>query len=522
MPTHSATPWPEEDRPLLPFLPLIYVAWADGELSAEELESIRARLEANDALDERSCDRLARWLDPDEPPSSRELQAMLRLVRQAGSSLEESKKATLVDLGRELAELSADGDGEAVSEPVLAGLQELQDALGIVGSEAARDLLEEDKEVPLATEEPEPAFDPEALKHLVDGRYGETRQDVRRFLSRPEFGYEYGLPLAAYREKVMDWLKLLAKEGWGATSYPESCGGEGDLGKFIAVFETLAFHDISLLVKFGVQFGLFGGSIFQLGTERHHQAYLPRVATLELPGCFAMTERGHGSNVREIEPTATYDPQAGELVIHTPTESAKKEWIGNAARHGRLATVFAQLETQGEEHGVHAILVPIRDEKDDPLPGVTIEDDGIKEGLNGVDNGRLAFDHVRVPRENLLDRFASVAQDGTYTSPIPSAGKRFLGPSWADASASVPGPCRRPSRAWPSPFATAPGAASSVRRGSPRSASWTTCRTSGASCPGSPPPTPTTSPWSTWWRSTWRPSVPRATTPARWRLWPRV
>ena len=39
-------------------------------------------------------------------------------------------------------------------------------------------------------------------------------------------------------------------------------------------FETLAFGDLSLLVKVGVQFGLFGGAILHLGTERHHERYL--------------------------------------------------------------------------------------------------------------------------------------------------------------------------------------------------------------------------------------------------------
>ena len=46
-------------------------------------------------------------------------------------------------------------------------------------------------------------------------------------------------------------------------------------------------------------------------------------------------------------------------------------------------------------------------------------------GLNGVDNGQLWFDHVRVPRDALLDRYASVAEDGTYSSPIPSVAQRF-------------------------------------------------------------------------------------------------
>ena len=60
--------------------------------------------------------------------------------------------------------------------------------------------------------------------------------------------------------------------------------------------------------------------------------------------------------------------------------------------------MFAQLEIGGEGQGVHAFVVPIRDDGRAPAAGVRIEDDGLKIGLNGVDNGRLWFDGVRVPR----------------------------------------------------------------------------------------------------------------------------
>jgi acyl-CoA oxidase len=91
-----------------------------------------------------------------------------------------------------------------------------------------------------------------------------------------------------------------------------------------------------------------------------------------------------------------------------------------------MAVVFAQLSAGGEARGVHAVLVPIRDSEGEALPGVRLEDCGPKLGLNGVDNGRIWFDHVRVPRENLLDRYATVAADGTYFSPIENPTKRFF------------------------------------------------------------------------------------------------
>ena len=91
-----------------------------------------------------------------------------------------------------------------------------------------------------------------------------------------------------------------------------------------------------------------------------------------------------------------------------------------------MAAVFAQLSTAGEDQGVHAFARPDPRRDGTPLPGVRIEDCGLKAGLNGVDNGRLYFDDVRVPRENLLDRYGDVAADGTYSTPIENKNARFF------------------------------------------------------------------------------------------------
>lgn len=273
---------------------------------------------------------------------------------------------------------------------------------------------------------PAPSFDPVTMTHLLDGDQAAIRQRVRTLLAEPSFAYVSLPDKAQYRDHVLGWCKRLAAEGLGSLAYPKAYGGQDDMAQYLAVMETLSYHDLSLVIKFGVQFGLFGGSIHLLGTAMHHQHYLPAVGNLALPGAFAMTELGHGSNVRDLETTAHYDPTTEEFIIHTPTESARKEYIGNAARHGQLATVFAQLEINGAHYGVHAFLIPIRTADGAPMPGVRIEDNGDKLGLNGVDNGRLWFDQVRVPRTALLNRFAEVTPEGEYQSPITDEAKRFF------------------------------------------------------------------------------------------------
>ncbi|MGM0723302.1 MAG: acyl-CoA dehydrogenase [Actinomycetota bacterium] len=267
----------------------------------------------------------------------------------------------------------------------------------------------------------------EALRTVVDGRWARARQETREQLAaNAEMRADPDLTSAQYREWITDSLKFLTSSGRPHTGFDPSVGGQGDVGGVVAAFAMLAYGDLSLLVKAGVQWGLFGGAVQVLGTERHHEQYLRKIIDGELLGCFAMTETGHGSDVQHLHTTATYDREAGEFVVHTPYPQARKEYIGNAARDGRMAVVFAQLITGDEKPGVHAFLVPLRDSDGKALPGVQIGDDGRKAGLNGVDNGRLAFDHVRIPRENLLNRFADVAPDGTYSSSIENETARFF------------------------------------------------------------------------------------------------
>jgi acyl-CoA oxidase len=75
---------------------------------------------------------------------------------------------------------------------------------------------------------------------------------------------------------------------------------------------------------------------------------------------------------------------------------------------------------------VHCFMVPIRDADGNDLPGVTTSDCQYKGGLPGVDNGRIVFDHVRVPRVNLLNKYGDVAADGAYSSPIENPNRRFF------------------------------------------------------------------------------------------------
>ncbi|KAF9585905.1 hypothetical protein BGW38_000137 [Lunasporangiospora selenospora] len=136
-------------------------------------------------------------------------------------------------------------------------------------------------------------------------------------------------------------------------------------------------------------------------------------------GCYAQTELGHGSNLSRLETTATLDIERDQWVINSPTQSSAKFWIGTLGKTANHAIVQARLIIKGKDYGAHPFLVPIRSLKDHTLlPGVMIRDQGPKQGAISMDNGYARFDHVRIPRENMLMRFSQVSTDGVYSKPI--------------------------------------------------------------------------------------------------------
>jgi acyl-CoA oxidase len=276
---------------------------------------------------------------------------------------------------------------------------------------------------------PENKSTAEYLRDALDGRWRDVKNETRDKLSHEAFRPHYTPNTVIARAKVAEQMQIMAAAGISDEGFRKEHGGTGDVGAAITMIEMLAMSDLSLMVKAGVQWGLFGGAVENLGTERHAE-YVKKTITLELLGCFAMTETGHGSDVQALETTATYDAETEEFVVHSETPTARKDYIGGAAETATIASVFAQLITTEDgkpvNHGVHCVLVPLRDEDGNDLPGVTTSDCHYKGGLPGVDNGRITFDHVRVPRVNLLNKFGDVAADGTYSSPIDNPNRRFF------------------------------------------------------------------------------------------------
>lgn len=264
-------------------------------------------------------------------------------------------------------------------------------------------------------------FNVEKMTELLDHDNHEMRKKFRKFMSDPVFVPKYNVSLEEEREIALARLQAICDNKFiSVTDF-----WHNPL-RIFAAHEIAAIIDPAMATKMTVQFNLFGGTIIKLGTERHHKKLVEGIDALKDVGCFGLTELGYGNNAVEMETTAVYDKATDEIVVNTPSTLAQKFWITNGAIHAQHIVVFAQLYADGAHRGIHGVLVPIRDENMQTLPGVTIDDMGHKIALNGVDNAKLSFDNVRVPRENLLNRYSDIHEDGSFTSTIEGNRNRFL------------------------------------------------------------------------------------------------
>ncbi|XP_029706113.1 peroxisomal acyl-coenzyme A oxidase 1 isoform X2 [Takifugu rubripes] len=167
--------------------------------------------------------------------------------------------------------------------------------------------------------------------------------------------------------------------------------------------------------------GMFLPTLLNQATPEQMDRFFTPAWNLQIIGTYAQTEMGHGTHLRGLETTATFDPATQEFVLNSPTISSIKWWPGGLGKTSNHAIVLAQLHTQGNCHGLHAFIVPIRDmDTHVPLPGIVVGDIGPKFGFSEVDNGFLKLENVRIPLDNMLMKYAKVEPDGTYVKP-PSA-----------------------------------------------------------------------------------------------------
>jgi acyl-CoA oxidase len=266
-----------------------------------------------------------------------------------------------------------------------------------------------------------PKFNIREMTKLLDHDNHGMREELREFLKDPIFKNRYNISLEEERDVALAQLQKICDKKFISVKDFKT-----NPHRIFAAHELASLVNPSMSTKMTVQFNLFGGTVLKLGTQKHHEQFLDKIDNLQSIGCFGLTELGYGNNAVEMETTAKYDKATDEFIINTPTVLAQKYWITNSAIHAKWVIVFAQLDINNEQQGIHAFLVRIRDENMKICDGIRIEDMGHKMGCNGVDNGKIWFDNVRIPRTNMLDVHAQVDSNGNYSSKISSKRGRFL------------------------------------------------------------------------------------------------
>ncbi|ORX91628.1 acyl-CoA dehydrogenase/oxidase [Clohesyomyces aquaticus] len=151
------------------------------------------------------------------------------------------------------------------------------------------------------------------------------------------------------------------------------------------------------------QYRIFLNNLERQMSDEQKAYWVPKAKRFEIFGSYSQTKLGHGSNVRGIETTATFDKSTDEFVISSPMLSSTKYVLDWGDRGlGHAFDCGGQAYYRWRNYGNHIFLAQLRDlETQRLMEGVEIYEMGLKgfQGMVGVDNGALRFHDVRIPRE---------------------------------------------------------------------------------------------------------------------------
>jgi len=164
---------------------------------------------------------------------------------------------------------------------------------------------------------------------------------------------------------------------------------------------------------FSIHFSMFLTFLRTQASKEQQEAWLEKALHGQFLGAYAQTELGHGSNIRALETTATFDPATDEFIVHSPTLTSLKWWPTGiyACTHG---VVMAQLIVGGVNYGFHGFFMQFRDDKGHTMPGVEVGEIGPKFDPQHNYIGYARFTHVRIPRFHMFAKSQQVTREGKY------------------------------------------------------------------------------------------------------------
>ncbi|MET3982281.1 acyl-CoA dehydrogenase [Streptomyces sp. PvR034] len=255
---------------------------------------------------------------------------------------------------------------------------------------------------------------------LFDGRYEEAHKDISELLLDPVFDPREGLTMNEAGKLAYERSRVVH----GGLERPVEI--LRDPWRLFALAEWPSLVDVSTFSLLMVHYNLSFGTVVEHGDRPELKDLFDELDRLDSFSPYMATELGYGNNVAALRTEAVYDAASETFVLNTPDALAQKHMSYSGFQDvPKLAVVMARLKADGKDHGVYPFLVPISD-------GTRLHE-GVhaapcpEKPVQGLDNGVTWFDHVRVPRRNLLHGdMGGFDEDGTFRPSSGNQRKRFL------------------------------------------------------------------------------------------------
>ncbi|MEV5646069.1 acyl-CoA dehydrogenase [Streptomyces flaveolus] len=256
---------------------------------------------------------------------------------------------------------------------------------------------------------------------VFDGDFDSVHRPIRDAVADPLFDRRDGLTMTEQGRLAYERIRLIHQHVGSAEKVIS------DARRLFAVSEWPALMCTTALPLLTVHYNLCLATILHHGHGRDDlQDYIEELSLMNTVGMFMVTELGWGNNAAALQTRAEYDRATDEFVINTPHHQAQKFMpFTGIPDIPKLAVVMARLITDGTDHGVFPFLVRISDDRG-MRPGIWASPLPDKPGL-ALDNGVTWFDHVRVPRRNLLGgTMGNVTSQGEFVSSMRGRRRRLF------------------------------------------------------------------------------------------------